>query len=364
MPIPVVVPPSLVGSSVAAGLPLEAVRAGFAWLCHGPGPVTVDTRQLPALPALGVRRLPVDQLRDLVAAPGCRDAVRDAVWAHLVRRARADGGTWTLVCAGTALPALEQLCDRLTRRSAQHRGRHQHPARQPSRFSSDHPPSPAGVAVRVEVESAVLTGFLTELAVTDLRRPGIPVRLIAAADEAGRAAYRSLRRAPRPDPALFRTSAASPSARHPDLVLARAVAAKAITHSEAVLIGATRLEPGRLAAIARARGHSVARTRAARVRAERRLSTYLRANPPNLDLDLDLDLGLGLDLGRRRGRDGAPTRDSTAVVPATTDRPGPRRGESRGENRRRRIRRHHTSPAGPRRAVDGPPGDDGRGQQP
>ena len=359
MPIPVVVPPSLVGSSVAAGLPLEAVRAGFAWLCHGPGPVTVDTRQLPDLPALGVRRLPVDQLRDLVAAPGCPDAVRDAVWAYLVRRARAEGGTWTLVCAGTALPALEQLCDRLTRRRAQHRGRHQHPARQPSPYSSDHLPSPAGVAVRVEVESAVLTGFLTELAVTDLRRAGIQVRLTAAADEAGRAAYRNLRGAPRPDPALFRTSAAAPSARHPDLVLARAVAAKAITHSEAVLIGATRLEPGRLAAIARARGHSVARTRAARVRAERRLSTYLRANPPGLDVDL----GLGLELDRRRGRDGAPTPDSTAVVPATADRPRPRRGESRSENRRRRIRRHHTAPATSRDAVDGPSGEVGREQQ-
>ena len=108
MPVPVVVPPSLVGSSVAAGLPLEAVRAGFAWLCHGPDPVAVDTRQLPALRVLGVRRLPVDRLRDLVAAPGCRGTVRDAVWAYLVRRARAEGGTWTLVCAGTALPALEQ----------------------------------------------------------------------------------------------------------------------------------------------------------------------------------------------------------------------------------------------------------------
>ena len=142
------------------------------------------------------------------------------------------------------------------------------------------------MAVRVEVESAVLTGFLTELAVTDLRRPAILARLTAAADEAGRAARRSLRAAPRPDPALFRAPAAPPAARHPDLVLARAVAAKAITHSEAVLIGATRLEPGRLAAIARARGHSLAHTRAARVRAERRLSTYLRANPPDLDLGL------------------------------------------------------------------------------
>ena len=201
MPIPVVVPPSLVASSVAAGLPLEAVRAGFAWLCHGPGPVTVDTRRLPALPARASGACPVDQLRDLLAAPGCRDAVRDAVWAYLVRRARAEGGTWTLVCAGTALPALEQLCDRLT--AAPRPARRHHPSRVTPRRS---PAVTGGVAVRVEVESAVLTGFLTELAVTDLRRPGIAARLTAAADEAGRAAHRSLRTAPRPDPALFRHS--------------------------------------------------------------------------------------------------------------------------------------------------------------
>ena len=56
------------------------------------------------------------------------------------------------------------------------------------------------------------------------------------------------------------------------------------------MIGATRLEPGRLAAIARARGHSLAHTRAARVRAERKLATYLRANPPDLDLGDLLDV--------------------------------------------------------------------------
>ena len=345
MPVPVVVPPSLVGSSVAAGLPLEAVRAGFAWLCHGPGPVAVDTRQLPALRVLGVRRLPVDQLRDLLAAPGCRGTVRDAVWAYLVRRARAEGGTWTLVCAGTALPALEQLCDRLTRRSL-HPARHHH---QPSGHHrpSGHPLSPAHVAVRVEVESAVVTGFLTELAVTDLHRPGIQARLTAAADEAGRAARSSLRTAPRPDPALFRTPAASPAARHPDLVLARAVAAKAITRSEAVLIGATRLEPGRLAAIARARGHSLARTRAARVRAERKLATYLRANPP------DLDLGDLLEVVDR------PAPGRPALCPAPADSAVSRRGQHR-----RRTRHHHTASAAPPDTIAGSPDDDAREQQP
>ena len=122
----------------------------------------------------------------------------------------------------------------------------------------------------------MLAGFLAELAVVDLRRPGIAARLVDAGFEAGRAALREIRTAPRPRAALFTSTPPPAPARHPDLVLARAVAARALTHQEAVLIGATRLEPLRLADIARARGHSLAQTRAARVRAERKLSAYLR----------------------------------------------------------------------------------------
>ena len=83
------VPPSLVPPAVAAGLPLEAARAALAWLCHGPDPVAIDGRAIRGLPA---RTVPVDELADLLAAAGTRPQIRDAVWAYLVRRARAEGG--------------------------------------------------------------------------------------------------------------------------------------------------------------------------------------------------------------------------------------------------------------------------------
>ena len=59
-------------------------------------------------------------------------------------------------------------------------------------------------------------------------------------------------------------------------MLARAVAAGAITRNEAALIGSTRLEPISLAEVAVLRGQSYRDVRAARIRAERKLSMFLR----------------------------------------------------------------------------------------
>ena len=89
-------------------------------------------------------------------------------------------------------------------------------------------------------------------------------------------ARREMLRAPIPRANLFTSSPPPPPARHPDLVLARAVAAGAITASEAALIGSTRLEPISLAEVAVLRGQSYRDVRAARIRAERKLSVFLR----------------------------------------------------------------------------------------
>src|SRR5690349_9281217 len=108
--VSVPVPPTVVAPAVASGLPLEAARAAFAWLGRGPRPIAVDGRRIPGLPR---RRIPVDELADHLADPRLSARVRDAVWAHLVRRARAEGATWTVVCAGLAAPALGQISLRL-----------------------------------------------------------------------------------------------------------------------------------------------------------------------------------------------------------------------------------------------------------
>jgi len=246
------------------GAPLEQARAAFAWLTRGPGPLTVDGRAVPGLPA---RPIPVDDVRDRLTHPACPPVLSDAIWAHLIRRARRHGGTATVVCVGCAVPALStitrQLCAGLRPRRARSRAQRPATTRRVGEQISD-------------IETAVLSGFLTELALTDLRAPGVELRLRSAAHEAGRLAVRHLAAAPIPHKAAYRSCPPPAPARHPDLVLARAVAAQAITHSEAVLIGATRLEPISLDALARSRGQAVRDVRAARVRAERKLAEFLR----------------------------------------------------------------------------------------
>ena len=82
MSVPAPVPPALVSPAVAAGLPLDAARAAFAWLCRGPHPITIDGRRVRGLPA---RPVPIDELRDRLADPRCPAATGDAVW--VVQRA-------------------------------------------------------------------------------------------------------------------------------------------------------------------------------------------------------------------------------------------------------------------------------------
>jgi hypothetical protein len=315
---PVPVPPTMVAPAVASGLPLDAARAAFAWLGRGPRPVAVDGRRIPGLPR---RPIPVDELADRLADPRLPARVRDGVWAHLVRRSRAEGATWTVVCAGLAAPALEQISHRLCAT----RSGPTAPPRRRSRRS-------LLAAGRVEVEAAVLAGFLAELATVELRRPGIAARLADAGFEAGRAALREIRTAPRPRAALFTSTPPPAPARHPDLVLARAVAARALTHQEAVLIGATRLEPLRLADLARTRRQSIAQTRAARIRAERKLSAYLR--DPDRITDTPTELGIDspdrVDGDRPDARRSPPDRprrrSTTSRRGGAVGRPRPHRG--------------------------------------
>ena len=247
-----------------SGSPLAQAAAAFAWLTCEPGPLTIDARAIRGL-GRDMSRGPIrlDVLRDRLTHPSCRPATRDAAWAHLIRRARAHGDAWTIACVGLALPDLTTLARRLTRSLPTTRPRH---GARPEPQSGYRDGSPAvsrggsrgadafgrrGVARRdADIESAILTGFLTALAELDLSRPRIAIRLRAAAEDAGRLACREITLAPTPRASLFTSTPPPAPARHPDLVLARAVAAAALTPYEAALIGATRLEPISLARIA------------------------------------------------------------------------------------------------------------------
>ncbi|TCO49686.1 hypothetical protein [Actinocrispum wychmicini] len=225
---------------------LDIARDTFSLLVTGPDPVSLNGRLYPGLPD---RRLPLDEVRDRLLARQCPQATRDAVWAHLVLRARTDSPTWTLAAVGVALPALTTAAARLSKRFAGDPG---------------------------DVHAEVLRGFLTAVATVDLRRPRIMVRLRWTAYRSGYAALAEALGGPIPVALGYRSAPPHPPWGHPDLVLARAVADGVLTRTQADLIGITRLESLSLADWAAARNMTVWAAYKMRERAEARLLRYLR----------------------------------------------------------------------------------------
>jgi hypothetical protein len=226
-------------------MPLDNARAAFEWLVTGPHPVSIDGRLFPGLP---VCRVPLDELRERLLRRHCPQALRDAVWRHLVLLSRSEGGTWTVGAVGVALPALTTIVATLS-----------------AKFVGD--PS--------DIHAAVLAGFVAELAKIDLRKPRVMLRLRWAAYRAGHVCVREALDAPVPSGNGFCSSAPTPPWGHPDFVLARAVAENVITADEAELIGSTRLEGVALATAAEDRGVAYEATKKTRQRAEHRLIAYL-----------------------------------------------------------------------------------------
>lgn len=318
-------PPStrpVVPAFPGASAPLEAVAVAFSWLTTGPHPVTLDTTTFPGLPD---RAVALDELRTRLLSPGCAPAVREAVWAELIARAHRphpEGATWTLACAGMALPVLIRVAHRLT-----------------ARFVGD----PA------DIDAAVLTGFLHGLGGVHPDQPHVLASLRWRAFRAGMTALREALTAPTPTPIIdpnttgptrtgtTRTgttgtgttrSGSVPAvvlapfpAGHPDFVLARAVTDGILTSDEAALIAATRLEHLPLADAAHARGQTYRRTYTIRRRSERRLLTYLtRTEPPTATSDTDTDTDTE-SARRARTRSRPPTAPTGRAVPASTTRP-------------------------------------------
>ena len=160
-------------------MPLDAARTAFGWLVTGPHPLSIEGRLFPGLPD---RQVPLNEVRERLLRRRCGQVTRDAVWAHLVLRSRTAGATWTVGCVGVALPALTRIAATLT-----------------ARLAGD--PS--------DVHAAVLTGFLTEIARIDLRKPRIMLRLRWAAYRAGHTALREALDAPVPSGSRCRSRASS-----------------------------------------------------------------------------------------------------------------------------------------------------------
>ncbi|MFD4559077.1 hypothetical protein ACFWP5_32950 [Streptomyces sp. NPDC058469] len=226
--------------------PLDTARECFTLLMTGPQPLSLDGRSFSGLPN---RSIPLDELRDRMLRRSYPRGTRDAVWAHLVRQSREHGATWTLACAGMALPALAGVARWLT-----------------ARFPGE----------VFDLHAEVLGGFLSALATVDVDRPGVLVRLRWAAYRAGFAALSEALDAPTPIGRDFRSAPPRQPWGHPDLVLARAVRQAVLTRTEADLIGTTRLDETPITDWADHHEMSHDAAYKARQRAERRLVAFLR----------------------------------------------------------------------------------------
>lgn len=250
------VPPVLPRSPGRDSGPLQAAREDFAIVCRGDHPVMLNGSLFPGVPD---RAVGLEELQAWLLDPHCSRATRDAVWAHLVMRARTDGAVLSAACVGLALPMLTRLARRLSHR-----------------FADD--PS--------DLHAAVLAGFTAELAVIDLGQPEILVRLRWAAYRAGHAALREALDAPPPVPDRFAPHEPRDPSAHPDLVLARAVAEGVLTGREAGLISATRLGEDTLTATAHQLGVAYKTLHQTRRRAEARLAAWLHEDTTTPPLNI------------------------------------------------------------------------------
>lgn len=232
------------------GLPLESARSAFEWLVTGPEPLSIDGRFFPGLPS---RRVPVDEVRELLLNPDLPLVAVDLVWGHLVTRSRDKGDAWTVACVGVALPALFAIAYELG-----------------ARFAQDHS----------DLQAAILTGFLSAVANVDLARPSVMWRLRCAALREGHLFLREALERPTPWEEAFHSREPRRPWGHEDIVLARAVAEGVLTDAQAALIGATRLEPEYTLHHAAADwGVSYEAIAKFRRRAEHRLAAWLLEQP-------------------------------------------------------------------------------------
>lgn len=273
-------------------LPMDSARTAFQWLVTGPNPLSVDSRFFPGLPR---RQVPLDELSTRLLNPELSLETVDRVWRYLVIRSRAEGDTWTVACVGMALNALIPIVADLGKR-----------------YADD----------RRDIHSAVLTGFLSELASMDLARPAVLWRLRCAALRAGHVFIREALDRPTPSDEDFHSSEPTPPWGHPDFVLARAVAEGAITRDEAELIGSTRLEDYSLTAAAADIGVNITALQEARDEAEARLVAWLAEQAPQDDPS------------DRRERDVEIRAVNTATVIAAANGSGASLRRPRGNSRR------------------------------
>ncbi|GAA3714419.1 hypothetical protein GCM10022224_095110 [Nonomuraea antimicrobica] len=233
---------------------LSAADSAFRLLIAGPRPLSVDGRSI----GHGVPQRPIDlgELKELLLTPQAGDELKDAVWAHLVRRSRRDGPAWVIGCVGVAMPGLKNLASRTTQGCPAH--------------------------VIDDIVSEMVTNFVAQLRRIDLDRPNILPRLLLWARKGAlRVRAREL--------ASIEICAETPEqvtvSTEPFMVLAEAVRCRVITPDEAKLINATRLEGQALRAYAARLGVPADRLYKRRRAAEARLARAIEEGQVSVSCD-------------------------------------------------------------------------------
>jgi len=196
------------------------------------------------------RNIPLVEAKPLLMGPASQAS--DRVWAHVAGNARELGGDWSLAAVGMAAPMLKRTA---AIACAKFDGMRQD-----------------------DLAAEVVAAFLAYLAVIDLERTGILVRMRWAVWRATVKAAMTNAEAPVPNSMIGSMPPVMPCA-HPDVALARAEHAGVITSAEADLIGMTRLDEVSLSEAAECLGISANAAKIRRQKAEARLVAFLTDQP-------------------------------------------------------------------------------------
>lgn len=238
---------------------LSVAQEQFRLLVTGPDPLSIDGTEIGhGLPA---RLIDLAEVMALLLDPRAGDAMKDAIWAHLVRRARVDGASWVIGCVGVAMPGLKNLAARMTRGCSPH--------------------------LVDDIVSELVTEFVARLSRIDLDRRNIAPRLLWWARKGALRARERAHELPHADPPApmphQHAQAATPL--DPSDVLAEAVQQRVITLADARLINATRLEGLVLREYAKRLEMPADRVYKRRRAAEKRLAQAISEGQVSVSLD-------------------------------------------------------------------------------
>ena len=228
--------------------PFDSLEASFHLLCAGPSPLSVHGREVG--PPFPPRAIPLTELGAMLLHPSTPYGARDRAMRALISHARAEGERWTVGLAGVLLPGLRAALAPLAKAW------------------------PSAVA---DLQADTLAALVEAVPVFDATAEPVAARLVwRVASRARRSLAREMAVSGRRVLDAVGTEPHRPWG-HPDFVLVEAVQAQVIPADDAELIGETRLGGSSLHAFAARRGARDGALRMRRMRAERRLVSWIGA---------------------------------------------------------------------------------------